>query len=278
LELLEGHGLSPNKALGQNFVIDPNTVERIARLSGVGPGDHVLEIGAGLGSLTLALAHTGAEVKAIEIDHGLTAVLRSIVPPEVSVIEADALKCDYAHLLAQGGRSVSGDETPDPWVLVANLPYNIATPVILTLLEGAPEIKAMLVMVQRDMAERFVAVPGTKSYGAVSVRMAYFATLEVVGRVSREVFFPRPHVDSALVGIKRRDRPAVDPAVASYEELNALVRAGFSGRRKMLRRSLAGLVDEEAFSRAGIEPTARAENLDVFSWGKLAGCQRSNTK
>lgn len=275
LELLEGHGLSPKKSLGQNFLVDPNTAERIARLARVGPGDHVLEIGAGLGSLTLALAQTGADVLAIEIDHHLVEILRSLVPPEVRVLEADALTCEFTNVLAEDDAAHARDVSERSWVLVGNLPYNVATPIVMTLLERVPQVTEMLVMVQRDMAERYVADPSTKSYGAVTVRMAYFAKTRVLGHVSREVFFPRPNVDSALVAMKRRDRPAVDPTTASYEELNALVRAGFSGRRKMLRRSLAGIVDEQAFSCAGVDPTARAENLDVSSWGKLAGCRRS---
>ncbi len=262
--LLESAGLSPRRSLGQNFVVDPNTVERIARLAGVGPGDHVVEIGPGLGSLTLALAATGAAVTAIEIDPGLTALLRQVVPESVTVVEADARRCDWVALL--------GD---DSWVLVANLPYNVATPLVVTLLESAPQIRRMLVMVQREAGERLAASPGGRDYGAVTVRVAYFGRARVVGQVSPEVFYPRPNVDSVLVEIERRDEPAVDPVVASYAEMDRLVRAGFSGRRKMLRRALAGLVDPGAFAAAGVDPSTRAEQLDVVTWGKLAGCQRS---
>lgn len=263
--LLELHGLEPTKSLGQHFVVDPNTVERIARLSGVGPRDRVVEIGPGLGSLTLALAATGAEVTAVEIDARLVPVLRSVVPESVRVVEADALRVDWGALLGPAGT----------WSLVANLPYNVATPLVIGLLESVPQITRMLVMVQREVAERLAAPPGGREYGAVSVRVAYFATPRLAGQVSAEVFHPRPNVASALVELVRREQPAVAPEVASYEEIGALVRAGFAGRRKMLRRSLAGLVVAEAFARAGIDATARAEELGVAAWGKLAGCQRS---
>ncbi|HUZ20612.1 MAG TPA: 16S rRNA (adenine(1518)-N(6)/adenine(1519)-N(6))-dimethyltransferase RsmA [Acidimicrobiales bacterium] len=262
--LLESAGLSPRRSLGQNFVVDPNTVERIARLARVGPGDRVVEIGPGLGSLTLALAATGAAVTAVEIDHGLTTVLRQLVPASVTVVEADARHCDWPALLGE-----------EPWVLVANLPYNVATPLVVTLLESVPQIRRMLVMVQREAGERLGAAPGGREYGAVTVRVAYFARARLVGQVSPEVFYPRPNVDSVLVEIERRDEPAVDPAVASYAEMDRLVRAGFAGRRKMLRRALAGLVDPEVFAAAGVDPSLRAEQLDVVTWGKLAGCQRS---
>jgi 16S rRNA (adenine1518-N6/adenine1519-N6)-dimethyltransferase len=266
--LLRQHGLHPSKALGQNFVTDPNTVERIARLARLGPGDHVVEIGAGLGSLTIALAATGAAVTAVETDRGITPVLREMVEPlGVSVVEADAMSCDWDGLLRAAPR----------WVLVANLPYSVATPLVLDLLRDVPEIARMLVMVQREAGERLVAVPGTKSFGAVSVRVGYFATAALVGRVSQEVFLPRPNVESVLVELVRRETPAVDPAVASYAEIDLLLRAGFGGRRKMLRRSLEGLVDETGFANAGIDGRSRAEELGIEEWGKLVACRRSTT-
>lgn len=260
--LLDAHGLSATKSLGQHFVVDPNTVERIARLAGVGPADRVVEIGPGLGSLTLALAATGAAVTAVEIDRRLVAVLAEVLPATVRVIEGDALHCAWDSVLPGG-----------PWVLVANLPYNVATTLVLDLLAGVPQITRMLVMVQREVGERLAAAPRGRGYGAVSARVAYFATARVVGRVGPEVFEPRPRVESALVEIVRRPAPAVDAAVASYEEIDRLLRAGFNGRRKMLRRSLAGLVDEPCFSSVGIAGTARAEELSIAEWGKLAGCQ-----
>lgn len=264
--LLDEHGLSPTKALGQNFVADPNTIGRIVRLAAIEPDEHVLEIGPGLGSLTVALAATGAPVTAVEIDGGLVGVLRGLLPLSVRLVHADALTCDWPALLGDGR-----------WVLVANLPYNVATPLVITLLERAPVVGRMLVMVQKEVGERLVAAPGSKAYGAVTVRCAYFATLRLAGEVGADVFVPRPNVASVLVAIRRRPEPAVAPSVASFEEIDRLVRAGFSGRRKMLRRSLSGLVAPEAFEMAGIPGTARAEDLDVSAWGKLAGCQRSLT-
>jgi 16S rRNA (adenine1518-N6/adenine1519-N6)-dimethyltransferase len=260
-ELLRQHGLSPSRALGQNFVVDANTVRRIARLAEVGPGDAVVEIGAGLGSLTRALAETGAKVTAVEVDRGLVPVLRTEVEPlGVRVVEGDALRLDWAALLA--GR--------DDWVLVANLPYNIATPLVADLLDGVPAIARMLVMVQREVGERLAARAGDEAYGAVSVKVAYWAEARVIGRVPATVFLPKPKVESALVAIRRRPVPAVDPALVPTTRLFALVRAGFGQRRKMLRRSLAGLVTAEAFDRAGVRPEARAEELDVDAWGALA--------
>lgn len=265
--LLEAHGLHPSRALGQNFVVDPNTVRRIARLAGVGAGDRVVEIGAGLGSLTLALAATGAAVTAVEVDAHLVPVLRSVVEPAgVRVVEADALRLDWGELLGAGAG----------WVLVANLPYNIATPLVVRLLEEVPAIGRMLVMVQREVGERLAAAAGEEAYGAVSVKVAYFATAAVVGRVPPDVFLPRPRVESALVEIVRRAAPAVAPAEASYGEVAALVRAGFATRRKMLRRALAGLVTPEVFAAAGVPPDTRAEMLDVQAWGTLARCRRSS--
>ncbi|MBK9180528.1 MAG: 16S rRNA (adenine(1518)-N(6)/adenine(1519)-N(6))-dimethyltransferase RsmA [Acidimicrobiales bacterium] len=263
-ELLARHGLAPSRALGQNFVVDPNTVRRIARLAEVGPGDRVVEVGPGLGSLTLALVETGAAVTAVELDRGLAEVLRTevLVGTGVRLVEADALRVDWAGLLGEG-----------PWVLVANLPYNVATPLVAGLLDTVPQIVRMLVMVQREAAERLAAGPGDPAYGAVSVKVAYWATAEVVGRVPASVFVPRPKVESALVRIVRRATPAVGAEVDRVR-LFELVRAGFGQRRKMLRRSLAGLVAPEAFAAAGVRPEARAEELGVEEWGRLAAVPR----
>ncbi len=260
--LLAEHNIRPTKALGQNFVADPNTVERIARLSGVGPETVVVEIGAGLGSLTVALAATGARVLAIEVDRRLADILRSTAADErVEVVQADALRLDWGALLE--GRD-------DPVVLVANLPYSVATPVVIRALERAPRIVRMLVMVQREVGERWVAGPGDPAYGAVSVKISYWATATVAGRVPASVFVPRPKVESVLVELVRRTTPAIDPSVASYDRFESVVRAGFAHRRKMLRRALAGVVEPGAFERAGVAPTARAEELGVEQWGALA--------
>jgi 16S rRNA (adenine1518-N6/adenine1519-N6)-dimethyltransferase len=261
--LLSVHGLRPSRALGQNFVVDPNTVRRIARLADVTAGSPVLEIGAGLGSLTLALAETGARVVAVETDRHLVPVLRSVVEPVgVEVVEGDALALDLAALLAE--------RSPGRWSLVANLPYNVATPLVLRTLVEVPAVAHLLVMVQREVGERMAAGAGEDAYGAVSVRIAYFARAEVAGRVPASVFVPKPRVESVLVRLERLPTPAVDPALVSYERLDAVVRAGFAQRRKMLRRSLAGVVDPAAFERAGIRSDARAEELDVAEWGRLA--------
>ena len=254
-ELMERHGLSPQRAFGQNFVVDPNTVRRIARLANVGPGDRVVEIGPGLGSLTRALMDTGATVTAVEVDRGLVPVLRAELP-ELHVIEADAMRADWSEILG-----------PDPgWILVANLPYNVATPLVCDLLDGVPQIRRMLVMVQREVAERMCASPSTPAYGGVSVKVAYWANAKIAGHVPATVFMPQPKVESSLVAIERLDTPRVasDRAV-----LFQLIRTGFGQRRKMLRRSLAGLVTPDAFQQSGTRPEARAEELDVAAWGRL---------
>jgi 16S rRNA (adenine1518-N6/adenine1519-N6)-dimethyltransferase len=257
-DLLKANGLAPRRALGQNFVADPNTVRRIARLAQVGPGDQVLEIGAGLGSLTIALAETGARVTAVEVDRGLVPVLRTVVADlGVEVVEADAMTIDWAAMLGEG-----------PWIVVANLPYNVATPLVIELLEGAPAISRMLVMVQAEVGERLAAAPGTDAYGAVSALVAYWATARVAGRVPATVFVPRPNVESVLVSIVRRPAPPVD---TPYDRLKTVIRAGFAHRRKMLRGALAGVVDPAAFAGAGVDPETRAEQLGVAEWGRLAG-------
>ena len=259
-DLLSTHGLTPSRALGQNFVADPNTVRRIARLAEVGPGDHVVEVGPGLGSLTLALAETGASVTAVEIDRHLVPVLREVVSAVgVRVVEGDARRLDWVSLLS---------ESPE-WALVANLPYNIATPLVLDLLEGVPAIRRMLVMVQREVGERLAAGVGDEGYGIPSVKVAWWATAEVVGRVPATVFVPQPRVESALVRLVRHD---VAPAGVDVdrERLFRLVDAGFGQRRKMLRRSLAGLVDASGFAAADVRPEARAEELDLAAWSRLA--------
>ncbi len=261
--LLSAHGLRPSRALGQNFVADPNTVRRIARLAEVGGGDQVLEIGAGLGSLTLALAETGARVVALETDRHLIPVLRSVAEPAgAEVVEGDAMTVDLAALLADRG----GGE----WSLVANLPYNVATPLVMRTLVEVDAVTRLLVMVQREVGERMSATVGTPGYGSVSVRIAYFARTGLVGHVPASVFVPRPRVESVLVRLDRLPSPAVDPELVSYERFEAVVRTGFAHRRKMLRRSLAGTVSPEAFVRAGVRPDARVEELTVVEWGRLA--------
>ncbi|HZU71430.1 MAG TPA: 16S rRNA (adenine(1518)-N(6)/adenine(1519)-N(6))-dimethyltransferase RsmA [Acidimicrobiales bacterium] len=258
LGLLERHGLTPSRALGQNFLVDPNTAERIVRLAGVGPGDRVVEVGGGVGSLTGPLAATGAEVTVVELDRRAAQVLRDELAG-VRVVEGDAMALDWAGLL-DGGR----------WQLVANLPYNIATPLVLDLLDGVPAIERMLVMVQREVADRLAAGAGSPAYGAPSVKLAYWAEARVVGRVPATVFVPRPKVESALLEVVRRPDPAVDPALVPHARFVAVVNAGFAHRRKMLRGALAGVVGPAGFAAAGVDPAARAGELDVAAWGRLA--------
>jgi 16S rRNA (adenine1518-N6/adenine1519-N6)-dimethyltransferase len=260
-DLLARHGLHPRRALGQNFVVDPNTVKRIARLALVGPGDRVLEIGAGLGSLTLALAETGASVTAVEADPRLVPLLGEVVAGKgVTIVEGDARGLDWSELLGAG-----------PWVLVANLPYNLATGLVLDLLERAPAIVRMLVMVQREVGERLAAGVGDDGYGAVSVKLSYWARAAIAGMVPASVFVPKPKVESALVRVERRTAPAVDVGI-DRARLFALVDHGFGQRRKMLRRALAGRIEPDAFECARVRPEARAEQLAIDDWGRLATC------
>jgi len=268
-EILEANDLRPRRSLGQHFVADANTLRRIVRLSGVGPGDHVVEVGAGLGSLTLALAETGAEVTAVEVDRAVLPVLREQVGGHgVRVVEGDARTLDWDALLA-GAPS---------WQLVANLPYNVAVPLVIRVLEEAPRIRSSLVMVQREVGQRLAARPGDETYGAVSVKVAYWAKAAVVARVSPSVFIPRPNVESVIVRLDRHEvvpgaeRVTVPagPGTESYDRLFDVVRAGFAHRRKMLRRSVGERVRPEAFEAAGIAPTARAEEVDLEGWERLA--------
>ena len=259
LRLLEERGLSPSRALGQNFVADPNTVRKIARLAEVGVGDIAIEIGPGLGSLTLALVETGAEVIAVEIDRHLISPLESVLEGTgARVIHGDALTVDFAQIL--GGRSAA---------LVANLPYNVSVPVVMRLLEEVPEITSMVIMVQREVGERLVAKAGTEAYGAVSAKVAYFAEGGVVGRVPAAVFVPRPKVESVLVRLVRHAPPAscegVDPA-----KLFGLIKQAFSQRRKMLRSTLRGQIDEQGFAAAQIDGQRRAESLNLDEFASLA--------
>ena len=259
--LLEEHGLSPRRAFGQNFVADPNTVRRIARLANVGPDDHVVEIGAGLGSLTLALAESGARITAIEVDHGVAPVLRDVVrdTANVSVIEADAREVDWNSIVPPHSRAV----------VVANLPYNVATPLVADLLDTVPQLDRFVVMVQKEVALRLAATAGSSDYGAVSVKVAYWATARILGDVPPTVFVPRPKVVSSVIEIRRRERPAIGSHIRP-EDLFPIVRTAFGQRRKMLRRSLASMTSTDIFSEAGVSPEARPEDLDVEQWGRLA--------
>jgi 16S rRNA (adenine1518-N6/adenine1519-N6)-dimethyltransferase len=262
-------GGHPSRSLGQNFVVDPNTVRKIVRLADVTAESKVVEIGAGLGSLTLALAETGASVVAVEIDRHVIDGLRENTRAQtsVTVLHADAMTLNWDEVLP-----------PDagPYTLVANLPYNIATPLIADLLDFVPQITVMLVMVQKEVAERFAASPRSGSYGAVTVKVAYWATARMVGVVPPTVFLPRPNVDSGLVRIDRHPGgPIVAEHIVRARSIFALVKAGFAQRRKMLRGNLSGIVVESDFAAAAIAPTARAEELDVHAWVRLAAAVES---
>jgi 16S rRNA (adenine1518-N6/adenine1519-N6)-dimethyltransferase len=258
--LLDEHGISPSRALGQNFLIDPNTARRIAAASGAGDRDRVLEIGPGLGSLTLALAELGASVTAVELDRHLVPVLQAVVAdtvPPVQVVHADALEVDLDALVPGGTRCR----------LAANLPYNVGTTIFLRILQDAPAVAGGVALVQREVADRLAARAGSDAYGIPSVKAAWWADARVAGKVPASVFHPRPRVDSAFVTFERHDPPGDDELRA---RVFALVDAGFGQRRKMLRRSLADHVGAGALERAGIDPTRRAEELALDDWVRLA--------
>ncbi len=264
--LLARHGLAPSRALGQNFLADPNTANKIARLAEIEPGDRVLEIGPGVGSLTVALLAAGAQVTALELDrHVIPALEESVGPDAIRVVLGDALRVDLDEVLG-----AVGIDAPT-WRMVSNLPYNVATPIVMRILERAPSVTSMLVMVQREVGERMAAGPGSKIYGAVSVKIAYFGRAELVGVVPPSVFIPAPKVDSALVRIRRAPTPTV--AVPSADRLFALVRAGFGQRRKMLRGAMKGELGadvEAVLAAAGIDGRARAETLALDQWAAIA--------
>ncbi len=258
-DLLERHGIRARKALGQHFLADPNLVRRIVAEAGVGAGDRVLEVGAGTGTLTAALAATGAEVLAYEVDARLGPVLAEVVGgrPNVTVRIADALRDGLAARLGGG-----------PWVMVANLPYNVGTPLVLDLLRSAPAITRYVVMVQREVAGRFTAGPGGKQYGLPSVVVALYArSARVVFGVPAGVFVPRPAVESAVVVIERMPDPPQRAGRAAE-----LAAAAFGQRRKQLRNSLASAVADPAavLERAGIAPERRAEEVDAAGYLALA--------
>ncbi len=262
-DLLTQFGLHPDKSLGQHFLVDPNQVERIVRLSGVTNGDHVVEVGPGLGALTAGLVEAGTTVVAVEIDAGLvTALEAQFSKQDVRVVHADALTADWNSIAPDAHR----------WAMVANLPYNVATPLVLDVLDGVPQIDHLLVMVQHEVAERLAAAAGSPNYGLPSVKVAYWGSAELVARVPRSVFLPQPRVESALVSIRR------DPNFARTEpidEVYLLARTAFAQRRKMVRRSLRSLVDHDMLDRAGISPDERPERIDVDAWCRLAAERRA---
>ena len=275
--LAEGLDLRPAKHWGQNFVVDAGTVRKIARLAAVGPGDHVLEVGPGFGSLTLALLETGADVTAVEIDPRLAATLPTVAAahaPEdaarLAVIHGDALR--IASSAVEDVRAArEGDSVAAPSALVANLPYNVAVPVILTALESFPTLERVLVMVQAEVADRIAAPPGSRTYGIPSAKVAWYGSARRAGNVGRAAFWPVPRVDSALVLIERRDLPAT---TARREDVFAVVDAAFAQRRKAMRgaiRTMAGSPEagDRVLERAGVDPLARGETLDIAAFARL---------
>jgi 16S rRNA (adenine1518-N6/adenine1519-N6)-dimethyltransferase len=260
-------GVHPTKTLGQNFVHDGNTVRRIVRTAELSDGEHVLEIGPGLGSLTLGLLEAGARVTAVEIDPILAGALADTVArhdpdavPRLRVVAADALTLT----------SVDGD----PTALVANLPYNTAVPIVLQLLERVPSLRSVLVMVQAEVAERLAAPPGSKAYGVPSVKVAWYAAAGRAGLIPRSVFWPVPNVDSGLVRMIRRP----SPDGARREDVFAVIDAAFAQRRKMLRSALAGWAGSpaaalSALEAAGIDPMARGETLGVEDFVRVVAAR-----
>jgi 16S rRNA (adenine1518-N6/adenine1519-N6)-dimethyltransferase len=261
--LLGRYGLRPSRALGQHYLADPNTARKVARLAGVRPGQTVVEVGPGLGSLTLALREAGAAVVAVEADARLLPALAEALgdDPLVRVEVADALRVDLGAL------------APAAAALVANLPYNIAATLVLRVLVGVPRIAQLTVMVQREVGERLAAAPGTAAYGAASAKVAALAEARVVAQVSRHVFVPEPHVDSVLLRLDRRERPAIRGL--GYPAVARVIDAAFAQRRKTLRNTLRGLgldaAAVEALGRAaGVDLAQRAEVLDLEQFAALA--------
>lgn len=254
--MLASHEVNPTKSLGQNFVVDPNTIRKVLQVARIAAGDHVLEIGAGAGSLTVGLAAAADGVVAVEVDPRLVDVLHETLAGtrNVEVVAGDALKIPLADIAATK--------------LVANLPYNVAVPIVLRVLEEAPQIEEMVVMTQREVGERLVAPPGSKTYGQVSVLVAYFGSASLAAKVSRRAFWPMPNVDSVLVRIQRKRPPPISP-----ERLFPVVRAAFGQRRKTLRNNLQappGLDLEAALEAAGVDPGARAEQLGLEDFVAIA--------
>jgi 16S rRNA (adenine1518-N6/adenine1519-N6)-dimethyltransferase len=243
-ELLDSRSLRPKKRYGQNFVIDPNTIRKVLEVASLAPEAHVLEIGAGIGSLTLGLAGAAGRVTAVEIDDRLIPVLEESLgtAPNVEIVHADVMKMD---LTSVGAADV-----------VANLPYNLAASIVLKVLMEAPRVRSLTVMAQREVGERLAARQGSKAYGQTSVLLTFHAEATVAARISRNAFYPVPDVDSVLVRIERHEPPDVDEAL-----FRRVVRAAFAQRRKTLRNSLADLAPD--FGATEVSPDARAEDVDI---------------
>jgi 16S rRNA (adenine1518-N6/adenine1519-N6)-dimethyltransferase len=261
-------GIRPTKQWGQNFVVDANTVRRIVRLAGLQPGDVVLEVGPGVGSLTLGLLAAGTQVVAVEIDP----VLAEALPDTVTRLQPESI--DRLTVLAADALRIH-DLPRLPDALVANLPYNVSVPVVLHLLETFPSLRSGLVMVQAEVADRLVASPGSRTYGVPSVKLAWFARAERAGSVPASVFWPVPRVESGLVAFTRHDPPS---STASRAEVFAVIDAAFAQRRKTLRAALAGWAGspadaERVLVAAGVDPGARGESLDVTAFARIASAR-----
>ncbi len=286
IALLARHGLEPRKVLGQNFVVDNQVIESIIELAGIDHESSVLEVGPGLGALTGALATTARRVVAIEKDELLAPLVRDVVKvrsddqaagnsvvrntgtgiveataawvgrtADVRVITADALEVDWSDVL-------DGEQ----WTFVANLPYNVAVPIVMSILRSAPMVTSGLVMVQQEVAERLAAQPGGKTIGVPSIQLAWYADASVEMLIPPEVFHPVPNVSSALLSFRRHGAPS---ELIDADQLMAVVSTAYRKRRKMLRSSLGGHADQAAFESAGIEPTSRPENLSLSDWVRL---------
>lgn len=268
-ELAERLGVRPTKQKGQNFVIDGNTVRRIVRAAEVGGDDVVIEVGPGLGSLTLALLPEVQRVIAVEIDD----VLAPALAETVQARRPDLLdRLDVVHADALRVRELPG---PAPTALVANLPYNVSVPVLLHLLETFPTIRRVLVMVQLEVADRLAAAPGSKVYGVPSVKARWYGDVALVGKVGRTVFWPAPNVDSGLVALTRTTPPET---TATQAEVWAVIDSAFAQRRKTLRAALAGWAGspaaaEDALRAAGIDPSERGEQLAVADFARIAAAR-----
>ncbi len=257
IDLLARHGVNPRKDLGQHFLADPNITRKIVSVAGVGPGDRVVEVGPGTGTLTAALAASGATVVCYEVDSALAPVLEEVVGalPNVEVRIEDATRVDFAEALDGNG-----------WVMVANLPYNVGTPLVLDLLRHVPAIVRMVVMVQLEVARRLASPPGHKDYGIPSVVVGVHGSARVAFKVPPQVFIPAPNVESAVVIVERTRSPR------GAERAIQLAGAAFGQRRKMLRRSLSGVIEDPVavLEAAGIDPTARAEQLPPDAYLRIA--------
>jgi 16S rRNA (adenine1518-N6/adenine1519-N6)-dimethyltransferase len=259
--LLLKYEIHPKKSLGQNFVVEPNTIRQIIKLADLDPADFVIEVGSGLGSLTLALLESCEHVTAVEVDDVLVKILKEVTGEQIEnklrIIHADVMTLDLKQVL---------EERSNHWNLVANLPYNIAVPMICDFLEKAPLISKMTVMVQREVAERMIAKVGDKAYGLPSVKIEYFAEAKIIADIPPTVFIPKPRVESSIVQIVRRDNPIISE---DYEILFSLIKSAFRHRRKMLRSSLKGILSTDDFTATEIDPTKRAENLTLKEWELL---------